>query len=162
MNKTRVLYPGSFDPITNGHMDIIERSSKIFGEVNVAVVKNINKNSTFTLQERVEMIEKACKHLDNVKIQYFEGLTVDFAKSIGCSTIIRGLRAVSDFESEMQMSLANKKLDNNIETIFLVADEKYAFLSSSIVREMASYGADISEFVPEVIIDEIKAKYSNK
>ncbi|MDU4731595.1 pantetheine-phosphate adenylyltransferase [Finegoldia magna] len=162
MNKTKVLYPGSFDPITNGHMDIIERSAKIFEEVNVAVVKNIQKKSTFTLEQRVEMIEKACKHLSNVKIHQFEGLPVDFAKQIGCSTIIRGLRAVSDFESEMQMSLANKKLNDELETLFLVADGKYAFLSSSIVREIASYGADISELVPENIVEDIKRRFNDK
>lgn len=162
MNKTKVLYPGSFDPITNGHMDIIERSAKIFEEVNVAVVKNIQKKSTFTLEQRVEMIEKACKHLSNVKIHQFEGLTVDFAKQIGCSTIIRGLRAISDFESEMQMSLANKKLNDELETLFLVADGKYAFLSSSIVREIASYGADISELVPENIVEDIKRRFNDK
>ncbi|MDU5923179.1 MAG: pantetheine-phosphate adenylyltransferase, partial [Finegoldia magna] len=118
--------------------------------------------STFTLEQRVEMIEKACKHLSNVKIHQFEGLTVDFAKQIGCSTIIRGLRAVSDFESEMQMSLANKKLNDELETLFLVADGKYAFLSSSIVREIASYGADISELVPENIVEDIKRRFNDK
>lgn len=162
MNKTKVLYPGSFDPITNGHMDIIERSAKIFEEVNVAVVKNIQKKSTFSLEQRVSMIKKSCSHLSNVRVHQFEGLTVDFAKQIGCRTIIRGLRAVSDFESEMQMSLANKKLNNELETLFLVADGKYAFLSSSIVREIASYGADISELVPENIIDDIKDKFNDK
>lgn len=105
---------------------------------------------------------KACKHLSNVKIHQFEGLTVDFAKQIGCSTIIRGLRAVSDFESEMQMSLANKKLNDELETLFLVADGKYAFLSSSIVREIASYGADISELVPENIVEDIKRRFNDK
>ena len=162
MNKTKVLYPGSFDPITNGHMDIIERSAKIFEEVNVAVVKNIQKKSTFSLEQRVSMIKKSCSHISNVRVHQFEGLTVVFAKQIGCSTIIRGLRAVSDFESEMQMSLANKKLNNELETLFLVADGKYAFLSSSIVREIASYGADISELVPENIIDDIKDKFNVK
>ena len=158
----KAIYPGSFDPITNGHMDIIERSAKIFEEVNVAVVKNIQKKSTFSLEQRVSMIKKSCSHLSNVRVHQFEGLTVDFAKQIGCSTIIRGLRAVSDFESEMQMSLANKKLNNELETLFLVADGKYAFLSSSIVREIASYGADISELVPENIIDDIKDKFNDK
>ncbi|WP_297812772.1 pantetheine-phosphate adenylyltransferase [uncultured Finegoldia sp.] len=162
MNKMKVLYPGSFDPITNGHMDIIQRSSKIFDEVNIAVVKNKQKQSTFSLDERVKMIEKSCEHLKNVKVYSFEGLTVDFAKKIGCSTIIRGLRAVSDFESEMQMSLANKKLNGDLETIFLVSDGKYAFLSSSIVREIASYGADISELVPNEIVEIIRRKYDDK
>ena len=143
MNKTKVLYPGSFDPITNGHMDIIERSAKIFEEVNVAVVKNIQKKSTFSLEQRVSMIKKSCSHLSNVRVHQFEGLTVDFAK-------------------QMQMSLANKKLNNELETLFLVADGKYAFLSSSIVREIASYGADISELVPENIIEDIKDKFNDK
>lgn len=162
MNKMKVLYPGSFDPITNGHMDIIQRSSKIFDEVNIAVVRNKQKQSVFSLDERVKMIEKSCEHLKNVKVYSFEGLTVDFAKKIGCTTIIRGLRAVSDFESEMQMSLANKKLNGDLETIFLVSDGKYAFLSSSIVREIASYGADISELVPIEIAELIRRKYDDK
>lgn len=161
MNLKKVLYPGSFDPITNGHLHIIKRCARIFDEVNVAVTKNINKNNVFTIDERIEMVKKSCQGIDNVKVHACDILTVEFAKKNGCDVIVRGLRAVSDYESEMQMALANKSLDDSIETIFLVADAKYSFLSSSTVRELASYKADISDLVPEFVNKKLKDKYAN-
>lgn len=161
MKARKVLYPGSFDPITNGHIHIIKRCAKIFDEVNVAVTKNIKKNNAFSLDERVEMVEKSCQDIGNIKIHKCEILTVEFAKKIGCDVIVRGLRAVSDYESEMQMALANKSIDHAIETIFLVSDAKYSFLSSSTVRELAQYKADISDLVPDFVNKKIMDKYTN-
>lgn len=140
--KTAV-YPGSFDPITNGHMDIIKRASRIFDKLIVAVVRNPNKVSTFTVNERMEFIRKTVAELPNVEIDYFEGLLVDFMKSRNAQVIIKGLRAISDFEYEFQMALMNRKLDPNIETMFMMTNYKYSYLSSSVVKKLADW-ADVS------------------
>ena len=154
------IYPGSFDPVTFGHLDIIERSSKIVDELVIGVLNNSAKNSLFSLEERVSMIKEMTAHLPNVKVGYFEGLLVDYMKEINATIIIRGLRAVTDFEYELQIAQANGVQSDDIETIFLTTNLKYSYLSSTIVKEFASYGGDISKFVPEQFIDRIYAKYN--
>ncbi len=154
------IYPGSFDPVTFGHLDIIERSSKIVDELVIGVLNNSAKNSLFSLEERVSMIKEMTAHLPNVKVGYFEGLLVDYMKEINATIIIRGLRAVTDFEYELQIAQANGVQIEGIETVFLTTNLKYSYLSSTIVKEFASYGGDISKFVPEQFIDRIYAKYN--
>ena len=154
------IYPGSFDPVTFGHLDIIERSSKIVDELVIGVLNNSAKNSLFSLDERVSMIKEMTAHLPNVKVGYFEGLLVDYMKEINATIIIRGLRAVTDFEYELQIAQANGVQSEGIETVFLTTNLKYSYLSSTIVKEFASYGGDISKFVPEQFIDRIYAKYN--
>lgn len=153
------VYPGSFDPITNGHLDIIERASKIFDKVIVGVLKNKNKQPKFTGEQRVEFIEKVTKHLDNVETDYFEGLLVDFAKEHNANVIIKGLRTVNDFEYEFQMALLNKTLNAECETMFMMTNSKYSYISSSMVNELAGYKGDLSGLVPAEIIDSIKERY---
>ena len=153
-----VIYPGSFDPVTYGHLDIIDRCSKKFDKIVVSVLNNKSKKSLFTVEERVELLEKVLEKYDNVEVDTFSGLLVDYAKEKNCTTMIRGLRAVSDFEYEMQMALVNKKLDENIETYFMVSRGKYAYLSSSIVKEVAMFDGNISCFVPEIVELALKEK----
>lgn len=155
----RAIYPGSFDPITFGHLDIIERSSKIVDELVVGVLNNSSKNSLFSLDERVKMIRDLTKHLPNVKVESFGGLLVDYMDEIDASIIIRGLRAVTDFEYELQIAQVNHVQRPDIETLFMTTNLKYSYLSSSVVKEFASHKGDISHFVPEEIIDKIYAKY---
>ena len=154
------VYPGSFDPITLGHLDIISRSAKIVDELVIGVLRNSAKNSLFSLEERVSMIREMTKDLPNVRVESFDGLLVDYMNEIGATIIIRGLRAVTDFEYELQIAQTNHVQNENIETIFLITNLKYSYLSSTIVKEFASYGGDISKFVPEEIIDQIYAKYN--
>lgn len=156
----RAIYPGSFDPITFGHIDMIERSAKLVDELVVGVLNNNAKKSLFSLEERVNMIKEATRHIDNVKIASFDGLLVDFMKEIDATIIVRGLRAVTDFEYELQLAQANHVQNEKIETIFLTTDLNYSYLSSTIVKEFASYGGNISKFVPECFIDRIYAKYN--
>lgn len=158
----RAVYPGSFDPITFGHLDIIERSAKIVDELIVGVLNNSAKNSLFSIDERVKMIESKTKHLPNVKVVSFNGLLVDFMEQIEATIIIRGLRAVTDFEYELQIAQGNHVQKPNIETVFLTSSLQYSYLSSTIVKEFASYGGDISKFVPEDLIPQIYAKYNIK
>lgn len=153
------VYPGSFDPITNGHLDIIERASKIFDKVIVGVLRNKNKQPKFTWQQRVEFIEQVTKHLNNVETDYFEGLLVDFAKEHNADVIIKGLRTVNDFEYEFQMALLNKTLASECETMFMMTNSKYSYISSSMVNELAGYKGDLSGLVPAEIIDSIKKRY---
>ena len=147
----KAIYPGTFDPITLGHMDIIRRSSEIFDEIVVGVLINRTKKPMFTPEERVEMIRHEVRDLKNVTVKSFDGLLVDFARSENIRAVIRGLRAVTDFEYELQMSQTNKVIAPEVDTIFMTASLEYAYLSSSIVREVASYGGDISRFVSEYI-----------
>lgn len=146
-----VIYPGSFDPLTNGHLDLIERCSEKFDKVIIGVLNNISKKSIFTLEERINLIEKSTKHLNNIEINIFDGLLIDFAKEKNCSNIVRGLRAVSDLEYEMQIALANKKLYPDLETFFMVSNTEYSFLSSSIVKEIAKFEGDVSSLVPKEV-----------
>jgi|SRR5699024_5633245 len=154
----KVIYPGSFDPVTYGHLDIIERCAKKFDHVIIAVLNNVAKNAAFSIDERLWLLKETTKHLDNVEIDSFSGLLADYAKEKNCTTMIRGLRAVSDFEYEMQMALANRKINNDIETLFMVSNSDYVYLSSSIVREIAYHNGDISCFVPKVVEDTMKKK----
>ncbi len=158
----KAVYAGSFDPITFGHLDIIERSSKMVDELVVGVLCNSAKNSLFSLEERVNMIKEITKDLPNVKVESFDGLLVDYMEQIGANIIIRGLRAVTDFEYELQLAQINHVQKESIETVFLITNLKYSYLSSTIVKEIASYGGDISKFVPEQIVDRIYAKYKEK
>lgn len=155
------VYPGSFDPITNGHLDIIERASKIFDKVVVGVLNNKNKKPKFSSDERVMLIKKVTKHLDNVETASFDGLLVDFAKEHSASVIIKGLRTVNDFEYEFQMALLNKTLDNDCETMFMMTNSKYSYISSSMVNELAGYKGDLAGLVPSDIIHYIKDKYEH-
>ena len=154
MNKT-VICPGSFDPVTLGHIDIITRAAKMFDRVIVAVLVNSAKTPTFSTEERIELLREAVGGLENVEIVSFKGLLAEYCKKCGVGTIVKGLRAVSDFEYEFQMALANKKLNPELETVFLAADADSTFLSSSMVREIASMGGDISNFVPACVHDRI-------
>ena len=161
MNQT-VICPGSFDPVTLGHLDIIRRASKMFEHVTVAVLVNSSKRPTFSTEERMELLREAVSDLPNVDIVSFEGLLAEYCKTSGISTIVKGLRAVSDFEYEFQMAIANKKLNPGLETIFLTADADSTILSSSMVREIGSMGGDIGNFVPACVHDRIVAKLRNK
>ena len=154
MEKT-VICPGSFDPVTYGHIDIITRASKLFDKVVVGVFINVDKNPAFSIEERIGFLKKTVGHLKNVQVVGFDGLLVDCAQMHGASAVVRGLRAVSDFEYEFQMALTNRKLSPELDTVFLASDAQYTYLSSSIVKNVASLGGDISNFVPESIHDEI-------
>ncbi len=158
LTPTTVIYPGTFDPVTYGHLDIIRRALKIFDKVIVAIAHNPEKKPLFTLQERVEMLKEATRDLRGVEIEVFGGLLVDFVKSKGCKVILRGVRAISDFEYEFQMALSNRKLAPDIETIFMMPSENYSFLSSRIIKEVASLGANLQEFVPPVVEKKLKEK----
>lgn len=154
------VYPGSFDPATNGHLDIIKRSAKQVDHLVVGVLNNINKKSLFSIHERVEMLELLTKDIPNVEVKFFEGLLVDFMKEVEADLIIRGFRAISDFELEIQLAQTNYSLNKDIETIFFVTRNEYSFLSSSIVREVSLYGGDISKMVHPIIVRYLKEKYS--
>ena len=156
-----VVYPGSFDPVTYGHLDIVRRSLKIFDKVIVCILENSRKVPAFSTEERKEFLKIACASMPGVEISSYSGLLVDFLKERNADAIVKGLRAVSDFESEFQMALANSKLYNHVETVFLPANVEYSYLNSSVVREIASYGGKLSDFVPEEIIDRIYAKLKN-
>ncbi len=153
------IYPGSFDPVTYGHLDIIERAAKRLDHLIVAVLNNPAKKSIFTVEERINLLTEVTNHLPNVEIDFFSGLLSDYAVKKNCFTMIRGLRAVSDFEYEMQMALVNRKLNPKIETLFMVSDSKYAFLSSSIVKEIAQFNGNFSCFVPKVVEEALKEKF---
>lgn len=145
------IYPGTFDPITNGHLDILDRAVKLFDKVIITIARNPSKSPLFSEEERLDMLREAAKGHGNVEVDSFEGLLVDYARSKKASAIVRGLRAISDFEYELQMALMNRKLDADVETVFLMPNEKYTYLNSSIVREISRLGGDISEFVPPVV-----------
>jgi len=152
------VYPGSFDPVTNGHLDIIERSSKIFDRVIVAVLHNRAKNPAFSIEEKIDMLKTVTVHLPNIEIDTFDGLLVDYTRLKKAQTIVKGLRAVSDFEYELQMAMANRKQEPKIETLFMMTSTDYSFLSSSIVRELAYHGGKLEGMVPESIIPFIYKK----
>ncbi len=158
----KAVYPGSFDPVTYGHIDIIERSAKRVDHLVVAVLNNPSKKGMFSLEERIELLKEVTKDLDNVEIDSFGGLLIDYAKQKECTTMIRGLRAVSDFEYEMQMALVNKKLESDIETFFMASSTKYGYLSSSIVKEVSRFGGDVSCFVPKIVEEALKNKVKER
>ena len=153
------IYPGSFDPVTYGHLDIIERASQVMDHLIVGVLNNSAKSPLFSVEERVKMLREVTAHLPNVEVQSFGGLLVDFAVQSNANVIVRGLRAITDFEYELQMSQTNRKIAPNVDTIFFTTNLKYAYLSSSIVKEVAMYGGNIDEFVPPVIAGYIRQKF---
>ncbi len=152
------VYPGSFDPVTHGHMDIIRRSASVFDQLIVGVLRNKSKNPLFTVQERVKMIQEVTSDIENVEVVDFDGLLIDFVHKVGAKAIVRGLRAVTDFEYELQMSLTNKVIAPDVETVFLTTNLQYSYLSSSIVKEIASYNGDISHFVDKRVEKAIQDK----
>lgn len=156
------VYPGSFDPVTNGHLDVIRRAARIFDEVIVAVLLNSSKKPLFDVDERIEMIEAVVKEIPNVRVDTFTGLLVDYMKKNRATVIIKGLRAVSDFEYEFQMALMNSKLDPEIETLFMMTNSQYSYLSSSIVKEVGHLGGALDELVPDAILGRVLRKFGEK
>ncbi|MSR88855.1 MAG: pantetheine-phosphate adenylyltransferase [Candidatus Margulisbacteria bacterium] len=154
----KAIYPGSFDPITNGHIDVLRRASRVFDEVHIAVIQNPEKNSFFTIEERIEHLQELFRSEPEIQIEGFKGLLVDYAKKKDIYTIIRGLRAVSDFDFEFQMALTNRNLESKIDTVFLMTDEKYSYLSSSLVRQLAKLNGPIGQFVPDLIEQALREK----
>jgi pantetheine-phosphate adenylyltransferase len=156
------IYPGSFDPVTNGHLDILQRGLKLFDKIIVAILTNPGKNFLFTLEERIEMLEVSIKKFPNVEIGAFDGLTVDYAAKRDAQAILRGLRALSDFEYEFQMALMNRRLNREVQTIFLMTGMRWIYTSSSIIKEAAQFGGSITGMVPSVVEKRIKEKFSRK
>ncbi len=162
MNKSIALCPGSFDPVTVGHLDIIQRAASMFGKVIVVVMNNTSKSPLFTVEERKEMLKKATEEYKNVEVDSYDGLLAEYAKNKKANAIVKGLRAVSDFEYEFQMALTNKKLNPNVDTVFLTARAENMFLSSSIVKQIGSMGGDIDGFVPEEIRETVLKRLTSK
>jgi pantetheine-phosphate adenylyltransferase len=158
MHRT-AIYPGTFDPITNGHLDIIKRAVRIFDTVIVAVSDNLLKKSLFSISERVDMITETVRDIPNVEVDAFDSLLIDYCHKKGANALIRGLRAISDFEYEFQMALINRKIGKDVESVFLMPKEKYTYLSSSVIKEIAGYGGDVACFVPETVNKRLKEKY---
>jgi pantetheine-phosphate adenylyltransferase len=158
LKKVTAIYPGSFDPPTNGHLDLIERGSKIFDELMVAILRNVEKTPLFSVGERRRMLEELTSKFKNVTVDVFDGLTVDYAARVRASAVLRGIRALSDYEYELQMALMNRKLRPELETVFMMPAEKYSYLSSRLVREVARLGGDVSRLVPEIVEQRLKEK----
>ncbi len=153
------IYPGSFDPITNGHLDIITRGAKVYDKLIVAVLVNMDKNCLFSIEERVDLIKRVTKNIENVEVLSFDGLLVDFAKMHNSKVILKGLRTMSDFEYEFQMALMNSKLDSNIETVFMMTSSEFSYVSSSSVKQVAKFGGNINGLVPDELISELMEKF---
>lgn len=162
MMASIAVCPGSFDPITFGHLDIITRGAKVFDEVYVSILNNQSKKPLFSVEERIHLIKEVTKDIPNVKVDSFQGLLVDYAKNVGANAIIRGLRAVSDFEYEMQLTSMNRFLNNEIETFYIMTNNQYSFLSSSIVKEVAQYQGSITDLVPAKVEEALKLKFASK
>jgi len=160
MKTSIAIYPGSFDPVTNGHLDLIERGEKMFDLLIVAVLQNAGKQPLFSVSERVEMLREATKQWSDVEVDVFDGLLVDYARKKGAGVILRGIRAVSDYEYELQMALMNRKLEPRLETVFMLPGLSYSYLSSKLVREIAQLGAPLKGLVPEIVEERLKAKIS--
>lgn len=160
--KRQAIYPGTFDPITEGHLDIIKRAAKQFDVLYVAVMNNPAKHNYFTKEERVELIKKCVKNIKNVKVVSDDGLTINFAKKLKANVIIRGIRAVTDYEAELALATSNMIIDDSIETMFFIAKPELSFLSSSIAKQIAHFGGDISKFIPRVIQKDVLKRFSNK
>ncbi|HTW30975.1 MAG TPA: pantetheine-phosphate adenylyltransferase [Candidatus Sulfotelmatobacter sp.] len=158
MNKGVAIYPGSFDPPTNGHLDLIQRGSKIFEELVVAILRNSEKSPMFSVAERSEMLRELTKDLSNVRIDTFHGLMVEYAKSIDAACVLRGIRAISDYEYELQMALMNRKLEPTLETVFMMPADKYSYVSSRLVREVAQAGGPVKGLVPEIVEHKLREK----
>ncbi len=158
----KAIYPGSFDPVTNGHLDIIERAASIFDEVVVAVAKNIGKNPMFTVEERMEMLRSVCGHIPNVTVDSFNGLLVRYATDKGANVIIRGLRAISDFEYEFELALMNRRLTPEVETVFLMPNAEYSYLRSSVIKEVAGFGGTVEGLVPPIVEEYLKKKIGSQ
>ena len=154
----RIIYPGTFDPVTLGHLDLIRRAVQTFDVLIVAVASNPHKNPLFSLEERLDMLKEVTKDTKNIEIDHFEGLLIDYVRKKKCNVVLRGIRVISDFEYEFQMALSNRKLAHDIETIFMMPSENYSYLSSKIIKEMASLGADLSGFVPPAVEKKLKEK----
>ncbi|MBF0224362.1 MAG: pantetheine-phosphate adenylyltransferase [Desulfobacterales bacterium] len=159
MNTKIAIYPGSFDPITNGHVDIIERSLKIFDKLIIAILHNPNKTSLFSVEERIEMIKQVIEKYPNVEVDAYYGLVVDYAHLKGACSILRGMRAVSDFEYEFQMALMNRRLNRDVQTFFMMTGLRWIFTSSSIIKEAAKFGGDISSMVPDIVNEKLREKF---
>ncbi len=160
MKTSVAIYPGSFDPVTNGHLDLIERGEKMFDTLIVAVLRNAEKQPLFSVPERVEMLEEVTKRWPSVEVAIFDGLLVDFARKRGAGVILRGIRAVSDYEYELQMALMNRKLEPRLETVFMIPGEPYSYLSAKLVREIAQHGAPLHGLVPTIVEERLRAKMS--
>lgn len=158
MKRILAIYPGSFDPVTNGHLDLIERGAKIFDRLIVAVLRNLEKEPLFSTQERAEMLAEATRKFENVEIDLFDGLLVDYVQQRKAQVILRGIRAISDYEYELQMALMNRKLAPQVETIFMMPAESYSYLSARLVREIARLGGDVSSLVPAAVLQRLRAK----
>jgi pantetheine-phosphate adenylyltransferase len=159
MKPVRAIYPGTFDPLTNGHLDLIARGSKIVDHLVVAILRNVNKGTPlFTVEERLEMIREAAEAFPNVSVQTFDGLLVDFARQQGAVAVLRGIRAISDYEYEFQMAMMNRKLDPELETIFMLPHEKYTYVSSRLIKGVFELGGDVSGLVPALVMDRLRAK----
>ncbi|MEQ9209923.1 MAG: pantetheine-phosphate adenylyltransferase [Pseudomonadales bacterium] len=158
MHAATVIYPGTFDPITNGHVDLVERASRLFDNVIVAIASSDRKNPMFSLDERIRLAKASLKHLDNIEVCGFDRLLVDFAAEKGAQAVMRGLRAVSDFEYEFQLANMNRAI-SEMESIFLTPAERFSYISSSLVKEIASLGGDVSQFVPDAVVPELKLRF---
>jgi pantetheine-phosphate adenylyltransferase len=160
MKTSIAIYPGSFDPVTNGHLDLIERGEKMFDHLIVAVLKNAEKEPLFSVAERVEMLREVTQKWDSVEIDVFQGLLVDYARKRGAAVILRGIRAISDYEYELQMALMNRKLEPRLETVFMLPGEPYSYLSAKLVREIAAFGGPLTGLVPPIVEQRLRAKVS--
>ena len=156
----RAVYPGSFDPVTFGHLDVMKRSATLVDELIVAVLQNNKKNPLFSVEERVNILKKVTKDISNIRVESFDGLSIDFVKECHAQFLVRGLRAITDFEYELQMAQTNRVLEPEVDTTFLITSLEYAYLSSTVVKEVAAFGGDIHKFVPDFVEEEIRSKYA--